>query len=68
VISSENKKQVLGRGLGALIPAARGTAAAQPESGIDIQAQAQSRFTEAVRDFEIAAIEPNPFQTRIEID
>lgn len=63
MIGSDNKKQVLGRGLGALIPAAR---SAQPASGVDIQAQAQPG--EAIRDIPVGEIEANPFQTRINID
>ena len=63
MIGSDNKKQVLGRGLGALIPAARST---QPASGVDIQAQAQPG--EAIRDIPVGEIEANPFQTRINID
>ena len=64
MIGSDNKKQVLGRGLGALIPAARGSG--QATAGINIQAQAQTG--EAVRDIPVAEIEANPFQTRINID
>jgi ParB family chromosome partitioning protein len=63
----DKKKQVLGRGLGALIPAARATA---PASGVDIQAQAQAQLPpgEAVREIPIGDIDANPFQTRLNID
>ena len=60
----DKKKQVLGRGLGALIPAARSTS---PVAGVDIQAQAQQPG-ETVREVPVSEIDANPFQTRIHID
>ena len=54
----DKKKQVLGRGLGALIPAAAARA--------DIQAQAQPG--ELVREVPVGEIEANPYQTRTEVD
>jgi len=66
VIGSETdkKKQVLGRGLGALIPAARGTG--QPASGVEIQAQTQAG--ESVREVAVGDIDANPYQTRLDIN
>jgi len=60
----DKKKQVLGRGLGALIPAAR---TASPAAGVDIQAQAQPSG-EMVREVPVGEIDANPFQTRVNID
>jgi len=63
----DKKKQVLGRGLGALIPAARGgNGQAAPTTVPDLQAQAQTG--EMVREIPIAEIEANPYQTRINVD
>jgi len=59
----DKKKQVLGRGLGALIPAARGNGQAV---GVDIQAQVQPG--ELVREIPVGDIEANPHQTRVNVD
>lgn len=57
----DKKKQVLGRGLGALIPAAA--------ARVDIQASASPvQPGEAVREIPVGDIEPNPYQTRTEVD
>jgi ParB family chromosome partitioning protein len=57
----DKKKQVLGRGLGALIPAAA--------ARVDIQASASPvQAGEAVREIPVGDIEPNPYQTRTEVD
>ena len=57
----DKKKQVLGRGLGALIPAAA--------ARVDIQASASPvQPGEAVREIPVGEIEPNPYQTRTEVD
>jgi ParB family chromosome partitioning protein len=64
----DKKKQVLGRGLGALIPAARG-GNGQPPATAEIQAAAQQvQSGEAIREISVGDIEPNPYQTRINID
>lgn len=60
----DKKKQVLGRGLNSLIPAARGNG--QAPTTVNIQAQEQ--VGEAVREIPLAEIEANPYQTRINID
>lgn len=57
----DKKKQVLGRGLGALIPAAAARA--------DIQASASPvQLGDAVREVPVGEIEANPYQTRTEVD
>ena len=58
----DKKKQVLGRGLGALIPAARASAPAVP---VETQAQQPG---EVVREVPVGEIDANPFQTRTEVD
>ena len=60
----DKKKQVLGRGLGALIPAARSTS---PAAGVEIQAQVQQPG-EVVREVPVGEIDANPFQTRVNVD
>ena len=60
MIGSE-KKQVLGRGLGALIPAAAA-------GRVNIHAAEQPQPGEVVREIPVGEIEPNPFQTRINVD
>ncbi len=59
---AEKKKQVLGRGLSSLIPAARGQAAGAPVP------TATAVVGEAVQQISVAEIQPNPFQTRIQVD
>ncbi|HVZ17570.1 MAG TPA: ParB/RepB/Spo0J family partition protein [Terriglobales bacterium] len=61
----DKKKQVLGRGLGALIPAARG-GNGQAASVPNIQAQSQTG--ESVREVPVSEIEANPYQTRVNVD
>jgi ParB family transcriptional regulator, chromosome partitioning protein len=56
----DKKKQVLGRGLGALIPAARASAPAETP--------AQPAPGEVVREVPVGEIDANPFQTRTEVD
>jgi ParB family transcriptional regulator, chromosome partitioning protein len=66
-----DKKQVLGRGLSSLIPAARGNGqpGTGPGNGVDIRAAAQPAHAgEMVREIPVGEIEPNPYQTRINID
>ena len=60
---TDKKKQVLGRGLSSLIPAARGTAPAAP-----VPPPATPMIGEAIQQIAIGEIQPNPFQTRIQVD
>ncbi len=57
-----NKKQVLGRGLSSLIPAARG------ESPVAAANTVPAHLGESVQEIPIRDIDPNPYQTRIQID
>ena len=57
----DKKKQVLGRGLNSLIPAARATAPVAPPV-------VQPQVGEAVQQIQVGEIEPNPYQTRIQVD
>ncbi|HET9695320.1 MAG TPA: ParB/RepB/Spo0J family partition protein [Terriglobales bacterium] len=60
----DKKKQVLGRGLSSLIPAARTTQPAPP-----VAAPAPIAPTgEAIHQVPVGDIEPNPYQTRIQVD
>ncbi len=59
----DKKKQVLGRGLSSLIPAARAQApiAAGPTSPM-------AQAGETVQQIPVGEIEPNPYQTRVQLD
>jgi ParB family chromosome partitioning protein len=59
----DKKKQVLGRGLSSLIPAARGQM-----SGAPLATATSPTVGEAVQQIPVGDIEPNPFQTRIQVD
>ncbi|HWR17360.1 MAG TPA: ParB/RepB/Spo0J family partition protein [Terriglobales bacterium] len=61
-MSQDKKKQALGRGLSSLIPAARATAT------VAAPVQAPVVTGEAVQQIPIADIDPNPYQTRIQVD
>jgi ParB family transcriptional regulator, chromosome partitioning protein len=61
----DKKKQVLGRGLSSLIPAAR---AGAPAAGVEVQSAQQIAPGEVVREIPVGEIEANPYQTRINID
>jgi ParB family chromosome partitioning protein len=58
----DKKKQVLGRGLNSLIPAARAQAPAPPPT------VAPPVVGEAVQQIPVGDIDPNPYQTRIQVD
>jgi ParB family chromosome partitioning protein len=59
----DKKKQVLGRGLSSLIPAARGQAPAA-----QVPPAAAPVVGEAVQQIPVGDIEPNPYQTRVQLD
>jgi ParB family chromosome partitioning protein len=59
----DKKKQVLGRGLSSLIPAARGQAPAAP-----VPTVVAPFAGEAVQQIPVGEIGPNPFQTRVQVD
>jgi ParB family chromosome partitioning protein len=60
----DKKKQVLGRGLSSLIPAARAVAPAPVPTPV-VAATASGETIQQVR---VEEIEPNPYQTRIQVD
>jgi ParB family transcriptional regulator, chromosome partitioning protein len=59
----DKKKQVLGRGLNSLIPAARAQAPVAPPA-----LGAPAVVGEAVQEIAVGEIEPNPYQTRVQVD
>ena len=62
--TDNKKKQVLGRGLSSLIPAARAQAPTAPPAH-PLTAPVGG---EAVQQIPVADIQPNPYQTRIQLD
>jgi ParB family chromosome partitioning protein len=68
VIGQEAKKKpALGRGLNSLIPAAR-TATPAPSAAAPAPAQAAPIPGEVVQQIPVGDIDPNPYQTRIQVD
>src|SRR4051794_14997530 len=61
----DKKKQVLGRGLNSLIPAARATA---PAPAPAVVPQPVTPAGEVIQQIPVGEIEPNPYQTRIQVD
>jgi ParB family chromosome partitioning protein len=61
----DKKKQVLGRGLNSLIPAARNVAPAPAQATSPAPIAATG---EAIHQVPVADIVPNPYQTRIQVD